>query len=182
MGTIRRSFPDEGSLLKWVAPHLLHITVRFLGSVPQARLSLVEESAAASTAGVRPFALRLSGLGAFPSSRAPRVVWVGLEPGPGLETLQQLARRLETELVSRGFPHEERALSAHVTLARARDGISTADRRKLGEALVLAQGKYRITGGFQVRELVVMRSDLGRNGPTYTPLASLPLADEHRGS
>ncbi len=175
LADLPRDFADHTSILKWVAPSLLHITVRFLGGLPEARLALVQDAATQSSSAVQPFSLRLSGLGAFPNDRTPRVLWVGLRDDPGLASLRQLFERLEHELTTRGFAPEERAFSPHLTLARVREGASTVDRRLLGETLTRVQAERQVTGAFEVGSLVVMRSDLGRNGPVYTPMAMAPL-------
>jgi 2'-5' RNA ligase len=172
---LQREFAEHASVLKWVTPSLLHITVRFLGGVPEPGLAPVEEAARRSSSGIEPFILHFAGLGAFPSERVPRVLWVGLRDDAGMASLRQLSARLEHELVERGFEPEERAFSPHLTLARVRDGASTVDRRHLGDTLTRIQAEHQIKGRFDVRSLAVMRSDLGRNGPVYTPMARAPL-------
>jgi 2'-5' RNA ligase len=162
-------------MVKWVAPDLLHITVRFLGGVAEARLPQVEQAAEAAASQSQSFSVRLAGLGAFPHARAPRVIWAGLEAGPGLDALVTLAGRVEAELRARGFPPEERAFSPHITLARTRDNLPASEQRHLGEVFVEMQGRLSLGGDLPVRALTIMRSDLGRSGPTYTPLAHLPL-------
>jgi 2'-5' RNA ligase len=104
------------------------------------------------------------------------VLWVGLERDEGYRSLEALFGRLEDALDARGLGREERAFAPHITLARTRDEISSAQRRALGEAIAAVRQRNRVTGAFAVRELIVMRSDLSRTGPRYTPLATLPLA------
>lgn len=171
---LRSDFGDRGSL-KWSASSLLHITVRFLGNVHESRMPDVEAAARAAAARVEPFHLSLSRFGAFPNERAPRVIWVGLARDAGYEELHRLFERAEGELTARGFPPEERSFSPHITLARARDTAGQSDKREIGEDLRRAQSRRPPAGGWQVHALVVMRSDLGREGPRYTPLAACPL-------
>lgn len=125
--------------------------------------------------GSRPFDLTVTGLGAFPNPRQPRVIWVGLERDAGYEALTGLFEDLDAALTARGFPREERAFSPHITLARARDRISVGERRELGTALAAAAEKTHVDERFRVTGLTVMRSDLGSGGPRYTPMARYTL-------
>jgi RNA 2',3'-cyclic 3'-phosphodiesterase len=171
---LRSDFGDSASL-KWSASSLLHITVRFLGSVHESRMPDVEAAARAAAARVEPFHLSLAGLGAFPNERVPRVIWVGLARNAGYEELGRLFERVESELTAREFPPEERSFSPHITLARARDTAGLSDKREIGEDLRRAQSRRQPAGSWQVQSLLVMRSDLGRDGPRYTALAACPL-------
>lgn len=168
------SFEPERHLLKLVAPGLLHITLRFLGSVPTERLAAVETAARVAAECIQPFTLTVRGLGGFPSERAPRVLWAGVD-GEGLESLHRLARGVNDALASEGFAPDIRGFSPHVTLARAKDGLSAPERRGVADALHRVQAVGVMSEPFPVRDLVVMRSDPGPAGPRYTPLVTVPL-------
>jgi 2'-5' RNA ligase len=182
---IEREFSRSMSGLKWSGPDLLHITLRFLGGVPQNRMVPVMDVARDAAAGTRPFQLTLSGLGAFPTVRKPRVIWVGLEKDAGYLVLQQLFAHIEAGLVADGFPPEERAYSPHITLARTRDTIAELERRELGTTLAEVASRVNLAGTVPVRKVTVMQSELSRSGPRYTPLARYPLVgvtDDERGT
>ncbi|MBV9280730.1 MAG: RNA 2',3'-cyclic phosphodiesterase [Chloroflexi bacterium] len=176
LAALQEAFAEQTSMLKWVAPDRLHLTLRFLGNVPEARLDSVRQSVEAAAASVSTFALELNGIGAFPDERAPRVVWVGLQDGPALDRIRHLAGAVNDELASRGFEREDRPFKAHITLARVRDEASPGSRRHLGETLLAVRSARRISGRIPVDHVTIMRSDLGRAGPTYTPLAVVHLA------
>ncbi len=173
---IEREFSRFGPVLKWSGPDLLHITLRFIGGVPQSRMPLVMEAARDASAPSHPFRLTLSGLGAFPTVRNPRVIWVGLKKDKGYDAVQALFSDVEAGLIVRGFAPEERAFAPHITLARTRDSIAEPERRELGTLLAGVDARTEMTGTFPVQELTVMRSELSRGGPRYTPLARYPLA------
>lgn len=177
LGRIEDGFVSHASALKWVNPDLLHITLRFLGPVPAARLEAVAEAAGRAAREARVFSLRLSGLGAFPSLRAPRVVWAGLAPGPGHLDLQHLHAVLEATLKEAGFPPEERPYAPHITLARTREDISRDDREGVAASLEAIMARSMPIHTFVVDRLIVMRSDLRPAGPIYTPIATYPLGD-----
>lgn len=175
LSSLEPEFSRYAAGLKWSPRDLIHITIRFVGGVPETRLPLVMEAAGQAAGRAAPFSLPLSGLGAFPTMRKPRVIWVGLEPGWGLDTLHELFADIEAGLQARGFPPESRPFSPHITLARTRDTLAEWERRELGTLLAEVAGRTSITGTIPVREVTVMRSDLGRSGPRYTPLARYPL-------
>ncbi|HEX6507732.1 MAG TPA: RNA 2',3'-cyclic phosphodiesterase [Chloroflexota bacterium] len=172
----------QAKLVKLVAPELLHITIRFLGNVEPSRLPAIERAAEAASSRVDRFALTIEGLGGYPSGHAPRVLWAGLRQDGGFASLQRLHSELETALQTAGFEVVDRAFSAHITLGRARDRITPAERRVLGDALREAQRQTSsLDSSFQVSALTVMRSDLGPGGPRYTPIAVYPPRGSHAG-
>lgn len=175
IGRLESEFVDHGSALKWSNPELLHITVRFLGGVAPDCMAAVKRAAQEATAQVSAFSLALTGLGAFPNDRTPRVIWIGLRHDSGYVDLQRLYGLAEDALASGGFPSEGRPFSPHITLARTRDGISPGDRQGLGMTLQCVRAARDVSGEFPVERLTVMRSDLSRAGPRYTPLAQYPL-------
>ncbi len=74
--------------VRWVDPGALHITLKFIGASDEGRANEVAASLRRVAAGHAPFDVGLSGVGAFPSLQRPRVVWVGVGPGPEIARLQ----------------------------------------------------------------------------------------------
>lgn len=153
--------------LRLVHDHGLHLTMKFFGEVPPGRLEVIEEAVRAAVPGTGALSLQLTGIGAFPSLRRPRIIWVGLEAPPGLELLQD---RLERRAEAIGFPPEGTPFRPHVTLARVREG-----HRLPPGALESLDGQYQPVG-FLASELVLYESVLGRGGPRYEPRLTLELA------
>src|SRR5947209_18711759 len=135
LGAVEHAFGPAGQGLKWVAEELLHITVRFLGGVSSSRLQLVEAAAALAAPAVSPFPLYITRLGAFPNERTPRVIWAGLRDDDGLASLHRLYEEVEDALTKQGFKRADRRFSPHITLARARDTVPSAERRTMGDRL-----------------------------------------------
>jgi 2'-5' RNA ligase len=175
LAEVQEALGRHAKQMKWVRPKLLHLTVRFLGNVDRNRLELVTRAAAQATADLAPFTLRLTDIGAFPSERSPRVIWVGLLEDSGLAALQRLFALTENALAASGFERESRAYAPHLTLGRVRDDVSQADRREVGESLRNVRSLAHASGVVPVTELLVMRSDLSRSGPTYTVISRTPL-------
>lgn len=164
-------------MLKWVAPAAMHITVKFLGDIARTRIDYVQAGMIEAASTVPPFSLQVSGFGCFPNSRTPRVLWAGISDGDGKSTLRALFERIEDALAGRGFSRDERSFSPHITLARTRDTLSTAERRAVGEMFEQAQRVHNVSESLDVSHVTLMQSDLTRIGPVYTPLAGIPLGE-----
>ncbi len=160
--------------VRWVAADALHLTLKFLGEVPDGRVGEVETVTTAVAARFTPFRLELSGLGAFPNPRNPRVVWVGVQAPP---ELARLAGALEEAMAGLGFPRESRPFSPPLTLGRAERDARAGDFRAL-PALV-AQFGFR--AAVEARSADLMRSQLSPRGARYERLLAAPLAGSGSG-
>jgi 2'-5' RNA ligase len=157
--------PVRGSLpgARWIAPENWHLTLKFLGSVyPRLRDWVGGQVAEASRLG-EPFETRLTELGAFPSARRARVLWVGLEDPGG--RLGRLAGDLD-RMLEREFQPEKRAFTPHLTVARFREQAS------LNEDLLSVDVASE---PFRVEALTLYRSYLQRPAARYEALARFPL-------
>jgi 2'-5' RNA ligase len=126
---------------------------------------------------VYPFALRVEGLGVFPSALRPRVIWVGLEGD--LSALEALQQAVEASVGALGFRPEARDFKPHLTLGRVHDHVAHADRPSLGRALeALNQNRVTSYGEFTAQAVALIRSELRPTGAVYTQLFSAPLAGQ----
>lgn len=142
-----------GGAVRWVKPGLFHLTYMFLGEAagPGPAVSAMD----AALDGVGPFRISAEGLGAFPSMRSPKVLWVGISEGA--ERLKDIAARLEAKLPAA----REGAFVPHVTLARVKGPLARAD---------LARAEARVAGLHSVSELSsvdLVESALSPAGPVY---------------
>ena len=154
--------------VKWVDPQTTHLTLAFLGNLPNERLSALSRIVDAVAADSPPLRLRTGLLGAFPSPTRPRVVWLGLEGDTQLLAVTQ--HRLQDALETDGFPREQRTLKPHITLGRARgNGFIPLPEPALND-----QAKGTLV--FEVRDIVLMSSILTPSGPIHTPLHSALLS------
>ncbi|MCI0620699.1 MAG: RNA 2',3'-cyclic phosphodiesterase [Acidobacteria bacterium] len=151
--------------VSWVRRSNLHLTLKFLGEISQPQVESACSAVEQAAAGVDAFFIRLSGAGCFPSSRNPRVLWIGLSeasPAPLFEAVDR-------ELFRAGFPRETRSFSPHLTLGRIR---SNRKATRLGKVFSAAEFD---TPPFLVSEVTVMKSELKSSGAVYTPIARLRL-------
>ncbi len=153
--------------VRWVRPGNLHLTLRFLGEVPEDEIPGIREAAGKTAAETSPFRMTLQGLGAFPSGGRPRVVWIGVrEPAPLLE----MERRLSRELGLAGLPPPDKPFRPHLTLGRVKD------RRGTGRLVDRMRANRDVAAGsVDVTSLALIRSDLRPRGPIYTVLDRFPF-------
>lgn len=156
---------------RWVAPEGIHLTLKFLGDVPAARLPDLRQAIERAGQGIAPFALALGRLGCFPNLSSPRVIWVGIEEPTG--TLVRLQLAVEREMSRLGFRPEGRPYRPHLTLARVRDRASSQERTRIG-AWIRAQAIGHLAS-MEVAEVALMRSVLCADGAIYSRLGAAPL-------
>jgi 2'-5' RNA ligase len=160
---------DTALRARWVSSENMHLTVRFIGHVPDDRAPFVLD-ALRPPLRVDPFDVALGGAGAFPSHGPPRVVWIGLKDG--LPSLTAIHEELNARLRPLGFAPEDRPFSAHLTLARVKDvvkGSAAAVRGTIREADV-SPARCR------VNHATVFESRLSPRGSTYSQRLRIPLA------
>ena len=168
----QRLWVEPAAGIKWVAPESIHLTLKFLGWVVPARVEDIKSAISESAAGLKPFKLGLSGLGAFPNPRRMNVIWCGLSGDvPRLEALQQSTEKNVSPL---GFPTESRAFSPHLTLARLREEVSLEVKQKLADKLNKTKFEPDLT--IPVNSVSLMRSTLLPTGAVYICLGRFPLA------
>ena len=162
------------SSVRWVAPENIHLTLRFLGDVATTAMPALQSAVAEACVGIAPFTLSLSGAGAFPNTRWPNVLWVGL--GGQVERAALLAQRLDDACAAIGLPREERPFSPHLTLGRVKREAKPNDRQIVGE--LLDHATVGELGLLQVDRVSVMKSELRPSGSIYTRLAAVELRQE----
>jgi RNA 2',3'-cyclic 3'-phosphodiesterase len=154
----------------WERPEKLHLTLKFLGEIEEARVRLLDAAAQRAARRVQPFELRIEGAGAFPPRGPARVLWLGLRDETG--ALAQLQNHLEEECAREGFSREARPFNPHITIARLR---SPAGARRLA---TLHEEKGFAPMRFSVDRIVVIRSELGPGGSRYTELSRHSLGEK----
>lgn len=152
--------------VRWVPARNLHLTLKFLGDVAEARLEELYVGIRMATEGIEPFRITLTGLGAFPNARRPRVLWIGMDVP---EAMQRLYENIEKDLSRLHFPKEKRRFSPHLTIGRVKGLrgmerlMSVVERTEFGPETV------------SVERIVAMKSDLRPTGAVYAPLKKFAL-------
>ena len=162
---LHATFPQVRA--SWNRDGKFHITLKFIGDVPQQRVAVVAQAALRVTENFPSFDLAVAGAGAFPTQGSPRALWIGINDSEG--KLSQLHKRLEVECGREGFEKEARKFQPHLTLARIRHAEG---------ARSLAQFHVETPFNpirFVVSELLVIRSELSPLGSRYTTVSQSQL-------
>ncbi|MDH5410245.1 MAG: RNA 2',3'-cyclic phosphodiesterase [Alphaproteobacteria bacterium] len=149
---------------RWIKPDNIHLTLRFIGEVPNDLASDIDTALSEITA--PPFELELDGIGSFARGKHPHALWVGVSKS---EALLRLQAKIESALVRTGLAAEERKFSAHITIARLKEM-----RPNRVEAWVADHGAFK-TAPFQVDRFALFSSFLKTEGALYIEEASYPL-------
>lgn len=169
LGHAQRRLEESGADVKWANPEGLHVTLKFLGEVEEARVGEISRAIGQALDGCGAFRLRLRGAGSFPSPTAPRVIWVGT--AEGAEALADMAARVEQAAQALGFERERRPFAGHITLGRAR---SPRGRERLVEGIAaLAHEEF---GEMTVEQAALMKSRLTPQGAIYSSVQAFALA------
>jgi len=186
---LRAAFSDVRA--SWTREDNLHLTLKFLGDVPVARIPTLSEAVTDAAHEVSPFDLIVSGCGSFPPRGRPKVLWIGctgVQPessemnagsakifsassssGTQASSLHVLHQTLEDRCAAAAFEREPRAYHPHLTIARLRES-------KGSRALAEHHKQLRFPPQtFTVSELVVFRSELSSEGSKHTALARREL-------
>ncbi len=165
---LRRGAGRHAGEVRWVPAENVHLTLQFLGAVPEERVPAVEAALREAAQAARPLSLAVRGAGGFPNARRPRVLWAGLEGD--LAPLSALVAGIGARLAKLGFPPEERPFSPHLTLGRSREG-----RGAPGLAGALAGIAEEASAPWRAAEVVLFESHLSPRGPRYEAIARISL-------
>ncbi len=155
--------------VKWVDPHNLHLTLKFLGDVPSNEIPRVCEAVRRGAAKVEPLRLEVRGAGAFPNADRPRTLWLGV--GDGEAEMIELHKQIEDALAKLGYRKEHRRFHPHLTIGRVRrSGPNVSDLGNL-----VGQNADFLAAQVTVAKVVVFSSRLATSGPTHETLSRAKL-------
>lgn len=148
---------------RWVRAEGLHLTLKFLGELPEEKLPALKE-ALARVSSPRAVEMEFRGVGYFPHARRPRVIWVGVRAS---ENLPDLAAQVETAVEPFGVAREPRAYVPHLTLGRFKGAKRLP--RLLDQVSRLPSTEF---GHVRTTEFTLYQSRLSPAGAQYTRLES----------
>lgn len=170
-GRIQSRFSN--SFGRWTSEANLHLTLRFFGSVEDAKVAAICEALREISERTQKFAVSPGNLGCFPNLSRPRIVWLGL--GGATERLSELESRVRSATTGFGQPPEDRPFHPHLTLARLKEPTRD-DRAEIAE-LIHKQEPVQAEN-WKICSFELIRSDTGSDGSVYTHLANFPLVSE----
>ena len=161
--------PDIPALRR-VRPELMHVTLAFLGAVPDERLGEVVSAVTGAATGRRAFPVSLDTVGRFPSGGAPTVAWLGV--GEGAAEMTALAESVRRSLATGSLPFDAKPFRPHVTLARVRERASSDEVREIAATIERARTPAL---QFTADAAIIVESVVSSKGPRYTARAAVPL-------
>jgi 2'-5' RNA ligase len=150
---------------RWTPPDGFHLTLKFLGQVPEERVHAIREKLA-PLGKFEGFGVEVRGFGFFPNARGPRVLWAGVHAPPALA---QLAARVDDAMAALGFEREARDFHPHLTLARFK-----IPRPQTALERLLAEASQDTLGSFEVSEFFLWESKLSPGGASYRQVERFP--------
>lgn len=157
--------------VNWVRPEQMHLTLKFLGDVPDTETPEICRVVADVAAAFEPFELTCRGVGAFPNLREPRTLWIGIEDGD--EELRALQAAIDDALKARlGYGKETRGFHPHLTVGRVKRVLPGGEAEL---AAVLEKHALFDADLAVIDEVVTFASFLGRRGPTHEALGRASL-------
>jgi 2'-5' RNA ligase len=156
LSVIERELRPLTHNVKWVSAESIHITLKFIGEVPEKRLEDIDAALTGLT--WKAFNITVQGIGFFPGTRSPRVFWAGMEA----PTMQGLTEQIDARMERLGFDKEKRKYRPHITLARAKS-------TRIDSGLVSAAQRFEDHhfGSFGVDRVFLFKSTLKPSGAVY---------------
>jgi len=151
-----KELEKTGADIRLVSPELLHITLKFIGEVPDSQVEKIAESLEQVKGNA--FSVNFDKVGAFPSLTRINVVWAGSSKDSLV--LEQLGKKVNE--VTYGIGEEQKSFKPHVTLARVKSGRNIESLRRF-----LASTKVEF-GVAEFNEFQLKRSVLTPSGPIYS--------------
>jgi 2'-5' RNA ligase len=152
--------------INWVRPQQMHLTLKFLGDVPDTETPDICRVVSEVAADFEPFEITFRGAGAFPNAKQPRTLWIGIEDGA--DELKSLQAALDDALKAKlGFAKEPRGFHPHLTIGRVKRELPGGH----GELTQLLEKHVHFDADLTViDEVVTFASFLGRQGPRHDAL------------
>ena len=147
--------------LSFVSPNLMHITLKFLGEVPDSQIPKITASLDGISA--KPYTLQASGISTF--GRPPRVIKAEVHDSGATAAL---ALDVESRMAKLGFAREEKPFSPHITIARVKE-YSPALLPKINVI------KERNFGECEISAILLKKSVLTPSGPIYSTIHRVNL-------
>ena len=160
--TWRKDEKLNPNVLKWSDPDNWHITLVFLGFTQETEIGLLKQLIEESYTDISSFSTRLKGIGVFPNTHNPKVLWLGIED---IQPLMSAQARLVELLQLHGFAFDNKPLKPHLTLARIRNAGHLTSFESL-----LSRYQYFTSGPLEINQVILYESVQTISGPVYRPL------------
>ena len=165
--TAQEFFQNLRGKIRWCSRNQMHLTLKFLGETKDDLVPKVIEAIKSASSEIPKFEFSVEGLGAFPPTGQPRVLWTGIKSDDNLIRLQ---KNIEEKILPLGFPKENRDFSPHLTLGRVKERIDVNAYRQ-----VIAEKNQFKAGIQRTGKVILFSSQLKPTGAIYTPVKEIFL-------
>lgn len=157
---LKQSIPK--STINWVAKENFHLTLIFLGDIPNTSIANLKTIIDKSITSVNPFSITFRGFGYF-GKPLPKVVWIGIDP---CEQLSLIHKNLTRELLNQRFTPEQKEFSPHLTIGRVKElvEIRPFERFTLNNKNIELQRA-------NIESVILFESILKPGGPEYKTIS-----------
>ncbi len=166
IGNVQRALQDAHADVRWESLDKVHITLKFLGETSHETLIKLAEQLESILRSFHPFEITYVGVGVFPSSSHPRIIWVGTEPNDLLISMQT---SIENSCQVLGFKKEDRPFHPHVTIGRVKSGRNIHRLTDKLKSITFEPIKSLCSG------VHIMQSQLLPTGSRYSVLKTISL-------
>jgi len=156
------------SNIRWTKTSGMHVTLKFLGEIPESQVESVKDRLAPIRLPHQAFNLTAQGSGFFPSRNNPRIIWIGLDQDEE-RSLFRIHQWVDDVMEPLNFQREKRRFSPHITVGRVKNPGNFTKLISYLEA-----NPFPATT-FSVDSVNLMRSRLKPEGAEYSVLESYPL-------
>ena len=153
--------------VKWIPPENIHLTLKFLGTTPDSLVGKIREALLPLVSSYEQFYITIQSTGVFPSSKYPRIIWIGIIDS---DTLIEVRNGIESAMSLLGFQREDKKFHPHLTVGRVR-----GQKGMISLMQELDRSHDKQFGHFPVDQVKLMKSELKPNGAEYSCLHTIPL-------
>jgi len=165
---LQRNSPP--GIIRWTRSEQFHVTIKFLGDVQSEQVQALAKAVFLVCSKFPKLQLSAHGIGFFPGSQRPRIVWAGVADKSG--KLRELHREMEQAVLPFGPAKAEESFTGHITLGRFKPGHRGSTDKLLERVAILNRRDF---GNWNASEVEIVRSELTSLGATHTPMYTFPL-------
>jgi len=157
----------SSSRINWVEPENIHLTLAFLGEISEKQIHSALDILKEVSLKISAIDLEIKGFGTFGRAETPSVLWLGIEPSPGLT---ELKLKLDIGLQTTGYIPDHRAFQPHLTLGRVKFFNNAAQLNEIKRSYVKTSFLK-----FSANHINMYESKLSGKGPEYIVIREFPL-------
>lgn len=154
--------------VKWVTCENIHLTLKFIGYIEEDILPSLSKIVNDSVSCLRPFDINIENVGAFPSIKRPRVLYVCAQDKGG--NLLKIYEKLDKGVKVLGIMRDSKKYVGHITLGRIKSQKNISALRN-----ALSSGAGYFFGQERVDYISLMQSKLTPKGPIYKRLQDFKI-------